>query len=134
MHGVFGSQMEKMTSSDAKSFPIIGSCVLFGLYILFKVVPKDILNAILSSYFVILGTHAPHSGPARARLILHACAPSPWHRQPARGPCAHAHIFLCPGTFALDGIFNPVLTKAHIHSSAAHACKRVGRFRTRMCG
>ena len=63
MHGVFGSQMEKMTSSDAKSFPIIGSCVLFGLYILFKVVPKDILNAILSSYFVILGTHAPPSVP-----------------------------------------------------------------------
>jgi hypothetical protein len=50
------SQMEKMTSSDAKSFPIVGSCVLFGLYVLFKVCPKEYVNALLTTYFVVLGS------------------------------------------------------------------------------
>ncbi|GFR51918.1 hypothetical protein Agub_g14402 [Astrephomene gubernaculifera] len=41
---------ESMTKKDAMRFPIVGSCVLFGLFLLFKFVPKWIVNALLSLY------------------------------------------------------------------------------------
>mmetsp|Transcript_17461 Transcript_17461/g.38013 ORF Transcript_17461/g.38013 Transcript_17461/m.38013 type:complete len:386 (-) Transcript_17461:405-1562(-) len=46
---------ETMTQKDAMKFPIVGSCVLFGLFLLFKFLPKDIVNAVLTAYFVFLG-------------------------------------------------------------------------------
>ena len=36
-------------------FPLIGSCVLFGLYIVIKLVKKELLDALLSVYFALLG-------------------------------------------------------------------------------
>ncbi|GLC40086.1 hypothetical protein PLESTF_000921800 [Pleodorina starrii] len=41
---------ESMTKKDAMRFPIVGSCVLFGLFLLFKFVPKWLVNALLSLY------------------------------------------------------------------------------------
>ncbi|GIL83522.1 hypothetical protein Vretimale_10342 [Volvox reticuliferus] len=41
---------ETMTKKDAMRFPIVGSAVLFGLFLLFKFVPKWIVNALLSLY------------------------------------------------------------------------------------
>jgi minor histocompatibility antigen H13 len=41
---------------DAFNFPIIGSVVLFSLFLLFKYLPKDLVNTVLSVYFVVLGT------------------------------------------------------------------------------
>lgn len=46
---------ERMTSKDAYLFPVYGSAVLFGLYALFKFVPKEYLNMLLGVYFTFLG-------------------------------------------------------------------------------
>lgn len=43
---------------DALKFPLIGSAVLVGLFALFKFLPKDLVNAVLTAYFVLLGTFA----------------------------------------------------------------------------
>ena len=36
-----------MTKTDAMRFPLIGSCTLFGLFVLFKICPKELVNALL---------------------------------------------------------------------------------------
>lgn len=46
---------ESMTNKDAMRFPIVGSCVLFGLFLCFKFLPKALVNALLASYITILG-------------------------------------------------------------------------------
>lgn len=46
---------DAMTSKDAAMFPIIGSAVLFGLYMLFKTFSPEMINMLLSAYFLILG-------------------------------------------------------------------------------
>jgi minor histocompatibility antigen H13 len=51
------NEVESMTSSDAWKFPLIGSAVLFGLYILFKF-SKEYINLILSYYFLLFGVLA----------------------------------------------------------------------------
>lgn len=48
-------EMETMSSKDAMMFPIIGSCVLFGLFLLFKFFAKEYLNMLFTFYFLILG-------------------------------------------------------------------------------
>lgn len=37
-------------------FPLVGSAMLFGLFLAFKFLPKDLVNLVLSVYFVFLGT------------------------------------------------------------------------------
>jgi len=49
---------ETMTTKDAWMFPFIGSVVLFGLYLLFKVFHKDYINMLLSGYFLLFGVIA----------------------------------------------------------------------------
>ncbi|CAI5532711.1 unnamed protein product [Closterium sp. Naga37s-1] len=49
---------ETMSKEHAMRFPIIGSCVLFSLFLLFKFLPKDLVNMVLSAYFVFLGVMA----------------------------------------------------------------------------
>ncbi|EFN53579.1 hypothetical protein CHLNCDRAFT_36436 [Chlorella variabilis] len=46
---------EAMSKKDAMKFPLVGSLVLFSLYLAFKFLPKEVVNAILSAYFVFLG-------------------------------------------------------------------------------
>jgi len=48
-------QVETMSSKDAWMFPIIGSGVLFGLYMLFKLFSKDSINLLLTAYFLFFG-------------------------------------------------------------------------------
>jgi len=48
-------EMETMSSKDAMMFPIIGSCVLFGLFLLFKFFAKEYLNLLFTFYFLLLG-------------------------------------------------------------------------------
>jgi len=50
--------METMTSKDAMMFPIVGSCVLFGLFLLFKVFAKEYLNMLFTFYFLLIGLFA----------------------------------------------------------------------------
>lgn len=46
---------ETMSSNDAWMFPVVGSCVLFGLYMLFKWFNKDYVNMLLTCYFLLFG-------------------------------------------------------------------------------
>lgn len=48
-------KQEKMTSKDAYMFPVYGSAVLFGLYVVYKFFDKNILNHILSFHFTMYG-------------------------------------------------------------------------------
>lgn len=53
-----GEAVETMTSKDAMMFPVIASCALFGLYILFRIFSKEYINYLMTGYFVILGALA----------------------------------------------------------------------------
>lgn len=46
---------ETMSTEQAWKFPFIGSAVLFGLYVLFKVFSKEYINMLLTGYFLFLG-------------------------------------------------------------------------------
>ncbi|EWM21510.1 signal peptide peptidase family protein [Nannochloropsis gaditana] len=48
-------QLETISKEDAYKFPLIGSCVLFGLYAAFKFFDKDWVNWLLAVYFSIIG-------------------------------------------------------------------------------
>jgi minor histocompatibility antigen H13 len=50
--------MESMSTEDAWKFPFIGSGVLFGLYLLFKMFSKEYINLLLTGYFLIFGIAA----------------------------------------------------------------------------
>lgn len=47
-----------MTSEDAYWFPLTGSCVLFGLYMAFKMFKKEYVNSLLTAYFFVVGVVA----------------------------------------------------------------------------
>ncbi len=47
-----------MSTKDAYMFPLVGSCVLFGLYLLFKFLNKDYVNFLLTAYIFVLGVFA----------------------------------------------------------------------------
>ena len=57
---------ETMSKSDAMRFPLVGSCVLFGLFLLFKFLPARFVNALLSFYlggvavFVLVSAVTPY--------------------------------------------------------------------------
>jgi minor histocompatibility antigen H13 len=44
-----------MTKKDAAMFPVIASCTLFGLFLLFKFVGKEYINLIMGAYFSLMG-------------------------------------------------------------------------------
>jgi minor histocompatibility antigen H13 len=46
---------ESMTKSDAMRFPLVGSCVLFGLFLCFKFLPKALVNLLLAGYITLVG-------------------------------------------------------------------------------
>jgi len=48
-------EQEVMSQHDAMMFPIVGSCFLFGLYLLFKSFSKEYINLLLTTYFLFLG-------------------------------------------------------------------------------
>lgn len=47
-----------MSSKDAYLFPVLGSCVLFSIYLLFKFLSKEWINFLMSIYFMVLGVGA----------------------------------------------------------------------------
>ena len=51
-------KIETMTQKDAWMFPVVGSCTLFGLYLLFKIFHKDYVNILFHFYFTIIGTYS----------------------------------------------------------------------------
>jgi len=52
------SGKETLSSQDAYGVPFIGSAVLFGLYLLFKMFSKEYINLLLSLYFLAIGATA----------------------------------------------------------------------------
>ncbi|XP_072951319.1 signal peptide peptidase 1-like isoform X2 [Typha angustifolia] len=46
---------ETMSNEHAMRFPLVGSTVLLSLFLLFKFVSKDLVNAVLTCYFIVLG-------------------------------------------------------------------------------
>lgn len=50
-----GKNNERISSSDAYMFPIIGSAVLFTFYILFKYFSQEYINYLLTAYFSMFG-------------------------------------------------------------------------------
>jgi len=48
-------EVETMSAEDAWKFPLVGSGVLFGLYLLFKVFSKEYINMLLTGYFLLFG-------------------------------------------------------------------------------
>jgi len=51
-------QIEVMTQKDAWQFPIIGSVVLFSLYMIFQIFNKDMVNMLFHFYFTIIGIYS----------------------------------------------------------------------------
>jgi minor histocompatibility antigen H13 len=49
---------ESLSSGDAYMFPVIGSCVLFSMYLAFKFLDKKYINYVLTGYFSIMGCAA----------------------------------------------------------------------------
>jgi len=50
--------VETMTSRDAARFPLVGSAVLVSLFLAFRYLPKDWINAVLALYLVAMGVLA----------------------------------------------------------------------------
>ena len=46
---------EILTAADAYQFPLVGSCSLFGLYMAFKYLDKDLVNMLIGGYFALAG-------------------------------------------------------------------------------
>jgi hypothetical protein len=47
-----------MSHTDAYLFPVMGSAVLFGLYLVFKFLRPDLINLLVAGYFGFLGVVA----------------------------------------------------------------------------
>ncbi|KAJ6819385.1 signal peptide peptidase 1-like isoform X1 [Iris pallida] len=46
---------ETMSNEHAMRFPLVGSAMLLSLFLLFKFLSKDLVNAVLTGYFFVLG-------------------------------------------------------------------------------
>lgn len=52
---LFTILQETMSNEHAMRFPLVGSAVLLSLFLLFKFLSKDLVNAVLTCYFFVLG-------------------------------------------------------------------------------
>lgn len=74
---------ESMSDGDAYRFPLVGSCVLFGLFLCFKFLPKSLVNALLAAYivslgaFVVVSTVLPFCEPLFPPALRDRVAPLP---------------------------------------------------------
>lgn len=50
--------IDRLTKHDAYSFPILGSVVLFSLYLAFQYLPKVWINRIIGGYMSLMGVGA----------------------------------------------------------------------------
>merc|ERR1712113_962699 len=72
---------------DAMMFPLIASCALFGLYMIFNIFGKEYINMLLSFYFLVMGIFAlSHMvSPFVLKLIPSAVPIIPFHLQFTQG-------------------------------------------------
>ncbi|ESP05189.1 hypothetical protein LOTGIDRAFT_102125 [Lottia gigantea] len=76
-----GEKPETMSSKDAAMFPVIASCTLFGIYIVFQIFSKEYINLLLAVYFFFLGVLAlAHiASPIVSKLIPEAFPNKEYH-------------------------------------------------------
>jgi len=53
-----GEEIETMSTREAMLFPLIASCTLFGIYVVFQIFSKEHINLLLAFYFFLLGVIA----------------------------------------------------------------------------
>jgi len=53
-----GEEIETMSTREALLFPVIASCTLFGIYVIFQIFSKEHINLLLAFYFFLLGVIA----------------------------------------------------------------------------
>ncbi|CAK9134624.1 unnamed protein product [Ilex paraguariensis] len=68
---------ETMSNEHAMRFPLVGSAMLLSLFLLFKFLSKDLVNAVLTCYFFVLGIAALSATllPAISRFL-----PKHWNK------------------------------------------------------
>ena len=76
---------------DAMKFPIIGSAILLGLFLLFKFLPKELVNRVLTLYFVLLGLLAVTSTLCPFITML---LPADWAKREVKLPSITIPYFL----------------------------------------
>ncbi|KIP11612.1 hypothetical protein PHLGIDRAFT_10595 [Phlebiopsis gigantea 11061_1 CR5-6] len=69
-------QPERLSSQDAWLFPVIGSVLLFGLYVIVKYFGKEWINWILQWYFTVAGVGS--GSKALVSLLRWAVGPARW--------------------------------------------------------
>lgn len=69
---------ETISREHAMRFPFVGSAVLFSLFLLFKFLPKELVNRILAAYFFVLGVIALSATflPYLERILPKKCSES----------------------------------------------------------
>ena len=55
------AELSVLQPNEAAMFPIYASCVLFGIFVVFKVVAAEYINMLLSVYCFLLGSHTVFS-------------------------------------------------------------------------
>ncbi|KAG9137944.1 hypothetical protein Leryth_020769 [Lithospermum erythrorhizon] len=88
---------ETMSNEHAMRFPLVGSAMLLSLFLLFKFLSKDLVNAVLTCYFFVLGiialsaTLLPSIMPSYKVLnnLIVWRIPFPYIR------CGHSKAFSC---------------------------------------
>lgn len=63
------TMQETMSKEHAMRFPLVGSAMLLSLFLLFKFFSKDLVNAVLTCYFFVLGIVA-FSYPLLSSFII----------------------------------------------------------------
>ncbi|XP_015119978.1 minor histocompatibility antigen H13 [Diachasma alloeum] len=78
-----GEKPETMSHRDAAMFPVISSCALFGLYLIFQIFSKEYINLLLTGYFFFLGVLAlcHLTSPIISSLVPAAIPKTPYQIQ-----------------------------------------------------
>jgi len=73
---------DALTSKDAYMFPLLASCVLFSMYMMFKLFPKEYVNMLMTAYFLVFGLIAVGTtlSPVVARVLPNGAGAVPWRR------------------------------------------------------
>jgi minor histocompatibility antigen H13 len=116
-HERTGERPETMTQKDAMMFPIIASCALFGLYMIFNIFGKEYINLLLSFYFLVLGIFAlSHMmSPVVLKLVPAAVPVIPFHLKFTQGEGEtkesvidyqfNTHDLVCLGLCSVVGVW-----------------------------
>lgn len=81
-----------MSNEHAMRFPLVGSAMLLSLFLLFKFLSKDLVNAVLTCYFFVLGIVALSYVPSVWVILLCLILVADWWF----GVILHYLLIYCP--------------------------------------